>query len=123
MTEEKFVTCIVCPKGCRIKVILDEGDILDILNYGCKRGVEYAREEVMAPKRILTTTVAVQGQNIQMLPVKTEDAIPKELLKVAMHETKDLCVEPPIKIGDVIWPNIAGTGVNIIATRTLDANV
>lgn len=122
MTEEKFVTCIVCPKGCRIKVLLEKDQIVDIKNFGCKRGIEYAKEEVMAPKRILTTTIAVQGQNLRMLPVKSQYAIPKELLKTAMHEMKNLYVKPPINSGDVIWPNVADTGVNVIATRNIDAD-
>lgn len=112
--ETKRLTCIVCPKGCQILVKLENGEIVSIENNQCKRGIDYAKNEVLDPRRTLTTTVKLS--NGKVLPVRTKDPIPKKLMKEAMLETKDIVVEPPIKIGDVVIKNIAGTGVDLVAT-------
>jgi len=112
--ETKRLTCIVCPKGCQILVKLENGEIVSIENNQCKRGIDYAKNEVLDPRRTLTTTVKLS--NGKVLPVRTKEPIPKKLMKEAMLETKDIVVEPPIKIGDVVIKNIAGTGVDLVAT-------
>lgn len=112
--ETKRLTCIVCPKGCQILVKLENGEIVSIENNQCKRGIDYAKTEVLDPRRTLTTTVKLS--NGKVLPVRTKEPIPKKLMKEAMLETKDIVVEPPIKIGDVVIKNIAGTGVDLVAT-------
>ncbi|KYO65476.1 DUF1667 domain-containing protein [Thermovenabulum gondwanense] len=116
MLKEKTVTCIVCPTGCRIKVTFEDKKIKEIAGNQCKRGFDYAKEEVISPKRMLTTTVFLE--NGELLPVKTEKPIPKELLFKAMEELKNVRVKPPVRMGDVIKENIAGTGINIIASRS-----
>ncbi|HHY41766.1 MAG TPA: DUF1667 domain-containing protein [Thermoanaerobacterales bacterium] len=112
--EIKKVTCIVCPKGCLIDVKLEDGKIISIENYQCKRGIDYAQNEVLDPRRILTTTVKLSTGGV--LPVRTREAIPKKYLKKAMLESKDIVVKPPIKVGDVVVKDIAGTGIDLIAT-------
>jgi len=112
--ETKRLTCIVCPKGCQILVKLENGEIVSIENNQCKRGIDYAKNEVLDPRRTLTTTVKLS--NGKVLPVRTKEPIPKKLMKEAMLETKDIVVEPPIKIGDVVIKNIAGTGIDLVAT-------
>ncbi|MCG1012458.1 DUF1667 domain-containing protein [Tepidanaerobacter sp. GT38] len=112
--ESKKITCIVCPKGCQIDVKLENGQIISIENYGCKRGIDYARNEVLDPRRVLTTTLKLSTGRV--IPVRTKEPIPKKCLKKAMLETKNIVVEPPVKVGDVLVKNIAGTGIDLIAT-------
>ena len=54
---EKTITCIECPKGCLITVRLDGSKIVGISGFSCPRGKTYAENEVVCPRRILTTTV------------------------------------------------------------------
>jgi len=116
--ETRKLTCIVCPKGCQILVKLNNGEIVSIENYQCKRGINYAKNEVLDPRRTLTTTVKLS--NGRVLPVRTKEPIPKKLLKKVMLETKDIIVDPPVKIGDVVVKNIAGTGIDLIATGSTE---
>lgn len=118
MIENKRVTCVICPKGCNIDVKLEDGKIVDITGYTCKRGLSYAKSEVTCPTRILTTTVNIKNEEMHRLPVRTAEAIPKELIKKAVYESKDLVVKPPVKMGDVVKENIAGSGVDLIASRS-----
>ena len=82
------LTCIVCPQGCRISVEQKESEVL-VSGNGCKRGEVYAREEVVAPKRVLTSVVSIKNTK-KLLPVKTATAIPKEKIFCAMRELETI---------------------------------
>lgn len=112
------LTCIVCPSGCRISVQTDGPDI-KISGFGCRRGESYAREETIHPKRMVTGVVTVLGSS-RLLSVKTVAPIPKELVFQIMAEIKALQVRPPVKIGQIIRENTAGTGVALVATKNID---
>lgn len=113
MTRE--LTCTVCPKGCQLTVELDGKNVVSVSGHTCKRGEAYALSECSAPMRTLTTTVPVTDGGV--VPVKTEGAIPKELLLECMKAINAARVSPDAKIGDVVIENILGTGVNVITTR------
>lgn len=114
MTE---ITCIICPLGCQIQ-IHQFGNELKISGHTCPRGEAYARDETFAPKRMLTGVVAVEGRSA-MLPVKTKSPIPKSSLREAMAEIRTVYVKAPVIIGDVLINNLAGTGIELIATKNL----
>lgn len=117
MNNKKEVTCIICPVGCRIQAELEEGAPPKLSGYRCKRGLQYAKDEVTAPRRILTTTVRLKAKGNHVLPVRTRIPIPKLLLKEAMAELKSVSVAAPVKMGEVILKDVAGTGVDVIAAR------
>lgn len=117
--EKRELTCIVCPNGCHIVVEVEGKKILNISGNECKRGLKYAEDEVIMPKRTLTTMVKAEGGHLPVVSVRTKEAIPKELLGKAVLELSKITVKPPIKVGDVIVKDILGTGVDVIATRAL----
>ena len=108
------LTCIVCPMGCRMTVE-KVGDEYKVSGNTCKRGETYAIQETTCPMRTLTSLVSVKGGEGPLCPVKTANVIPKALIGEALNEVKAACAEAPVKIGDVIIKNIAGTGVDLIA--------
>ena len=74
------LTCIGCPLGCRIEVMMnDKGGIELVTGNSCHRGDIYARKEVTAPTRIVTSSVRVYGsrEGERMVPVKTAADVPK----------------------------------------------
>ena len=115
--EKRELTCIGCPLGCSITVTLENGEIKDVAGYTCKRGHDYARKEVTNPTRIVTSTVCVRGGSIPMVSVKTAQDIPKEKIFEIMKYINALTVTAPVHIGDVLLKDIAGTGVDLIATK------
>ena len=112
MTRE--MTCIVCPKGCTLTVELEGREVLSVTGHTCRRGEIYAQTECTAPMRTLTTTAAIAGGGV--VPVKTDRAVPKELLMACMKEINALRVSGAVKIGDVVLENILDTGANVIIT-------
>lgn len=117
----KEMICINCPLGCRLTV--DDGDKADIKVTGntCPRGKAYAIDEVTAPKRMVTASVAVEGGAIAMVSVKTARAIPKELIFESLKLLKEVKLQAPVHIGDVAVKDILGCGVDFIVTKEIAA--
>ncbi len=113
----KELTCIVCPRGCRLRI--DETRDFLVMGNGCERGIDYAKAEISSPVRTLTSTVKIVGACHPRLHVKTNRPIPKKLLWEAMTILNRITVHAPIRIGDVIVKNIAGSGADLTATRDM----
>ena len=115
---KKEVTCVHCPIGCKIN-IETIGGRLAVKGYRCRAGLDYAKEEFLNPKRMLTTTIVVKGGKIPLLPVRSREKLPKNILKEAVNLLSKLTVNAPVKKGDIIYKNICNTGVDIIASRSI----
>ena len=117
-----YRTCIGCPMGCQLTVTMNGRDVTEVSGNNCKRGAVYGAKEVTDPTRIVTTTVRVTGGEIGAVSVKTKDDIPKEKIFECIKALKDLEVKAPVHIGVVIFVDVAGTGTDIIATKTVDVS-
>ena len=111
--------CIGCPLGCPLTVEMEGNEVKSVAGNTCPRGDAYAKKELTNPTRIVTSTVRVAGGKLPMVSVKTESDIPKSKIFDCVKALKDIEVTAPVKIGDVIVENVAGTGVNIIATKNV----
>lgn len=116
--ETRELICINCPLGCQLAVTLDAGEVVSVTGNSCKRGETYGRKEVTNPTRIVCSSVPVVGSpQGGMVSVKTAQDIPKGKIFAVMEEISGAFVTPPVEIGDVVIANVAGTGVDVIATR------
>lgn len=114
----RTLTCIECPKGCRLTVETDGTRVLNVTGNRCNLGSKYAAQEVENPLRVLTASVETQGLDLKMIPVKTSGPIPKAKILEVMPLVRQIRLASPVKIGDVIQADFAGLGVNLIATRS-----
>ena len=113
------LTCIGCPLGCPLTVTLEGKEVTNVTGNTCPKGAIYAKKEVTNPTRIVTSTVRVSGGSSPMVNVKTASDIPKGKIFECVEALKDVVVTAPVKIGDVVLTNVAGTGVDIIAARNV----
>ena len=118
--EQRELTCIGCPLGCALTVTLENGAVQSVQGNTCPRGDAYARKEVTAPTRIVTSTVRVTGGTLPAVSVKTAGDIPKGKIFDCVRALKDVAVPAPVRIGQVIVPDVADTGVAIVATKNID---
>jgi CxxC motif-containing protein len=116
--ETRNLICIGCPMGCPLTVKID-GETVEVSGNTCKRGAQYGQKEVTNPTRIVTTTVRVRGGAAPVTSVKTASDIPKGKIAACVAAVKQICVDAPVKIGDVILSDVAGTGVDIVATKAV----
>ena len=120
MSETRELTCINCPLGCALTVTID-CDTVTVAGNTCPRGEAYGRKEVTDPTRIVTSTVPVDGGDIARVPVKTASDIPKGKIFEVMDAVHTARVKAPVKIGDIILSDVAGTGVDLVAARDVAA--
>ncbi len=116
--EVKELICINCPMGCPLTVTID-GDSLSVTGNTCPRGADYARKEILSPTRIVTSSVRVNGGTIARVSVKTRSDIPKGKIFDVMKEIRAAQLEAPVEMGDVVIADCAGTGVDVIATKSV----
>ncbi len=111
MTRE--LICIICPRGCALKVELENGAIGSVTGNSCPRGVQYAQDECLNPMRTVTSTVRCEDGRV--IAVKTDRAIPKDKMFECMQQINSVRAKLPVAIGDIIIPDVFGS--NVVATE------
>ncbi len=136
--ETSFITCVICPKGCNIKVDWQAGEdgskkVLNVTGNSCPRGLSYATAEVIHPQRVLTSTVRVKKTtpngktSFELIPIRSASPIPKELMMKAMDVISNTVLDynagtsKTLKMGDTVIANIVDTGIDMIACRDITA--
>lgn len=127
----KNLTCIACPRGCRLTVCFDEhaqktlaADNIGVTGNRCPKGLAYGRQEVICPMRTLTTTIACRfkhgkngvGKTPYRLPVKTARDIPLAEMVHAISLIRNLSVEKPVRCGDTVGHIRTADGTDIPIT-------
>lgn len=115
---EQTITCINCPVGCRMTVTIEDGQVTAVTGNTCKRGEKYAHQECIAPERMVTAVIPVAGSAMP-LSVKTRTPIPKKLIGQCMAALADVALTAPVKAGSVVLSDVCGTGVDVIATKSV----
>ena len=105
----KTITCILCPKGCSVTLDTERPEET-VAGFSCPQGREYALSELLHPMRTISSTVKIAGGLHPRLPVKTNGDIPKEKIFEVMKEIDKISVKSPVKCGDVLLPDVLGTG-------------
>ncbi|MEA3363091.1 MAG: DUF1667 domain-containing protein [Thermodesulfobacteriota bacterium] len=123
MLEKKHLTCIGCPMGCPLELVIVDGKIREITGNECKRGEDYARQEYIDPRRMISTTVSCNAGLWLRLPVKTAEAVPKDKVMAVVETLHTIEIEAPVQMGQVILNDVAETGIAAIATRSMPRSV
>lgn len=120
MTKQEMI-CIICPVSCRLEVELDDkNQVLSVRGNECSRGDVYARKELTAPTRMVTSTVKIKNALYSRLPVITSSDIPKQMMFDFMKLISEVEVSAPIQVNDVIVENALNLGIDIIASRSME---
>ena len=117
--NERDLICISCPIGCRLRVRVD-GDEVTVTGNRCARGEAYGREEVLEPRRVVTCVVPTDSTRRPWAPVKSEAPVPKDLIPGLLRTLYRTRLALPVRLGDVVLDDFAGTGLRVVATRSLD---
>ncbi len=118
------LTCILCPNGCELEIEWETGEkapvILNVTGNLCPKGMDYATEEIAAPVRTVTTTVRVKGGVRPLVSVRTTRPVPLTSVTECLRKTRAVVTEAPVKIGQRVIGDIAGTGVALVTTRGVE---
>jgi CxxC motif-containing protein len=119
MSIEKEITCIVCPIGCKILVRAVENEFELLEGSKCKRGIEYAKNEALDPRRMLTSSVLVKNGEWPLVSVKSSKPVQKHKVYTVLKEIKKATVNAPVQSGQIIIKNVANTKIDIVATKSI----
>lgn len=113
--SDRVLTCIICPRGCELHILPSaDGSAPAVTGNACPRGRAYAEAEITRPTRTLTTTVRTRDGRV--VPVKSAAPIPKQLIFDAMREINALTAPGQGEIGQILLPDLAGTGIPLVLT-------
>lgn len=124
MTEKEF-TCVVCPNGCSIKVKYEEGNppqLCEVEGFKCIKGKEWVKREIEDPVRTFSSSVLVEGGDFLEASVRITKPIPLTKVFDVMAEIRKIKLQAPLKIGQVILKEPAGTETEVIVTRNVALN-
>jgi CxxC motif-containing protein len=68
---------------------------------------------------MVASTVKVKGGVHPLVPVYTENAVPKARIMELLDEIRKVEVAAPVSMGQVIIEDALGTGINVIASRDM----
>ncbi len=117
-TITEKVICVTCPKGCTLEVTKDGETVVSILN-GCKRGHEYAKQELTDPRRMVASSVRISSGIHPLLPVYTSAPFPKPRIPELLKALREVEISAPVKMEQPILENVLGTGINVLASREM----
>jgi len=117
MSKSVELVCIACPIGCRLTVVSGiEGD-MEVTGNRCPRGETYGKEEVLAPRRIVTATVPARSSLFPVAPVRTDTPLARELIPQLLKTLYAMMTDLPVRQGEALIDDFHG--VRVIFTRTL----
>jgi CxxC motif-containing protein len=119
-TITEKVICTTCPKGCTLEVTRDGQTVISIINNGCKRGQVYAQQELTDPRRMVASSVRIQGALHPLIPVYTSAPFPKPRIPELLKELREVEVTAPVQLDQTIIRDALGTGIDIKASRTME---
>ncbi len=119
MPEIDKIICITCPKGCTLEVTHEGQTVLKVDGSGCKRGSKYVEGELKDPRRMIASTVRIAGGLHPLLPVYTAAPFPKPRIHELLTALRAVEVSTPVRMGDVVLADALGTGIDVVASKTM----
>ena len=120
-TITEKVICTTCPKGCTLEVTRDGETVISIIN-GCKRGYEYAKQELTDPRRMVASTMRIRGGIHPLMPVYTSAPFPKPRIPDLLKLLRAVELAAPVTMGQTVLENVFDTGINVLASREMIQN-
>jgi CxxC motif-containing protein len=111
--------CITCPMGCTLEVTHDGETVLEVDGNTCPRGLAYVEGEIKDPRRMVATTVQVKDGLHPLVPVYTEAPFPKPQIFELLSKLREVEIEAPVSINQVVLRDALGTGIDVIASREM----
>lgn len=117
----KTYTCIICPNGCDVTVEFEGSEFIGCNGNLCARGEEYVRQELLDPRRTISSSVAVSGGELPLVSVRLTKPISRERIMDVMKVIRELQITAPVRSGQILSADILGLGSDLIATRNVAA--
>ena len=112
----KELVCIACPNGCALKI---NTETLEVSGNKCKRGIDFAKEELLAPQRCVSSLVKTTLKEYPVVSVRTSKEIPKDKIFALMELLDKIVIKEYLDSGSIVLANVFGSDVNVITTTKM----
>ena len=117
MKQVTQINCVCCPNGCLVTI--DESADPPVSGNRCPNGSAYALSQLKDAFRRLEAEVRVRGGAADRCPVKGDRPVPVSALEEIGQILRTFEVRAPVCISQTLIRDIAGTGVNVVASRSV----
>ena len=118
---KRTFTCIVCPNGCEIEAEYEGASVLSVTGNLCPKGKTYVTQELVDPQRTIASSVRVKNGVLPLVSVRLTRPIPKDRIFDVMREINRCEVTAPVRIGEVVIPQVLGLDSDVIITKNIAA--
>jgi CxxC motif-containing protein len=96
----------------------EKGEAVRVTGNRCPRGEAFARQEVVCPVRVITSTVLLRREDggEALLPVRSSEAFALNKHAQTMELLRHVVVRAPVRMGDIVIRDLLGTGVDLVAS-------
>lgn len=116
--KRKF-TCIVCPNGCELEAEYEGRQVMSVSGGLCPKGTAYATQELVDPRRTISSSVRVKGGILPLCSVRLTQPVPKARIFDVMAEINRISLEAPAMIGQILIRDVLGLGSDVIVTKNV----
>lgn len=117
---KKRLTCIECPVGCILDIEYNKSRVLSVKGNECSKGEKFAHDEIIDPRRVLTTTIGIESALFNRLPVRSRIDVPRDQVMDMIRQVKKIKAKVPVKAGDIIIKDFLESGIDIISSFTIE---
>ena len=118
--KRRFI-CIVCPNGCEIEAEVENSEVISVTGNICRRGEQYVRQELTAPRRTIASSVFVKDGELPLASVRLTKAIPREMIFPVMDEIHKVVLTAPVQAGTIVLHNVCGLDSDVMVTKNVKA--
>lgn len=118
---KRSYTCILCPNGCALEALVEEGRVQSVTGQLCPRGEAYVRQEVTDPRRTIASSVLVRGGTLPLASVRLTAPIPKGMIFPVMQAIRQVELQAPVQAGTVVLRRVCGLDSDVVVTRSVPA--
>lgn len=83
-------------------------------------GEVYAKNEIINPMRTISSSIKITGGALPLVSVRLTKPVPKSRIPDVMKKIKEMKIEAPCQIGDVLIYDILGLDSDLIITKAID---
>ena len=117
--SSRIIVCVVCPNGCEIEAVHEEGKIAKVKGNKCKKGLQYVEQELLDPRRTIASSVRIEGAGLPLCSVRLTKPVPKRYIFPIMERINEVRLKAPVHIGDVVIPKVCGLDSDVVVTKNM----
>lgn len=114
--------CVGCQMRCRLVVTVNDHHPTAVAGNRCNRALGLAQRRLKAHAAELTLQLAVSGGASRRVEARATEWVTPDVARAIGVALRHVSVTAPVKAGDVLVPDAAGLGIDLVALTDVPAS-